>query len=188
MADIFISFIHEEEAFAKEVQEFLTTVIPSITPFMASDRFQMYAGEIWLDRILQELKGARVLLLMLSDVSVERPWVNFEAGAAWLNGSKVIPVCFGKLKKDSLPKPYSSLQALDLLDSGDQEYLARSVAHHIGVEEPAFPTALDYLGLSHLAGEAYQLKIKRGELGLNSLQKGLQLLLRAETETESAET
>jgi hypothetical protein len=137
MAQVFISFIHEEIRWAEAVQSFIGTVLgETAAPFMSSDKFQVYAGEKWLDRIMDELKTAKVVLLMLSEVSVKRPWVNFEAGAAWTRDIITIPICFGGLKKDNLPKPYSSLQAIDLARSGEYEYLARSVAHHLGIEEP----------------------------------------------------
>ena len=97
---------------------------------------------------MDELKEAKVVLLMLSENSVKRPWVNFEAGAAWTRDIVTIPICFGGLQKDNLPKPYSSLQAIDLESRDDHEYLARSVAHHLGIPEPI---ALMY-GLSALGG------------------------------------
>jgi hypothetical protein len=97
---------------------------------------QVYAGEKWIDRIMDELKKAKVVLLMLTNTSVKRPWVNFEAGAAWTREIAIVPVCFRGLTKDDLPKPYSSLQAVDLKAYGDDEYLARSVAHYLGVREP----------------------------------------------------
>lgn len=156
MADIFISFIHEESGYASAVKIFLSALLDHpVTPFMSSDKVQVFAGEKWLDRIMEELAGARIVILMLSSESVRRPWVNFEAGAAWTRNIVIIPVCYGGLKKEELPKPYSSLQALDLSISGEDEYLARSVAHHLGIEEPIsyFATALSALG-----GEDYERK------------------------------
>ena len=139
MADIFISFIHEEVEYAQCVRTFVQLASGfEDVPFLASDRFQIYAGEPWLDKIFAELKAAKVVLLMLSQRSVERPWVNFEAGAAWFGTARVIPVCFGGLTKGTLPKPYSGLQAVDLEDPEDQEYLAKSIAHHLGKDEPIF--------------------------------------------------
>jgi hypothetical protein len=85
---------------------------------------------------MAELATAKVVLLMLSPLSVSRPWVNFEAGAAWTRDIITIPVCYGGLEKDQLPKPYSSLQAVDLMQWDDHEYLARSVAHHLGLPAP----------------------------------------------------
>jgi hypothetical protein len=137
MSEVFISFIHEEEKYAEVVQGFITGVLGSeAEPFLSSDKFQVYAGEKWLDRIMSELATAKVVLLMLSPSSVKRPWVNFEAGAAWTRDIITIPVCFGGLEKDQLPKPYSSLQAVDLAHWDDHEYLTRSIAHHLGFPEP----------------------------------------------------
>src|SRR6185437_12206889 len=130
MADIFISFIHEEEEVAKAVSDYLQALVPDAKVFLASDKWQIYAGEDWLKKICEALQNARIVILMLSKRSVARPWVNFEAGAAWLGGKHVIPVCFKGLSKGKLPKPYSSLQALDLHDRSDQRYLLRSVCHY----------------------------------------------------------
>lgn len=90
MADVFISFIHEEEKVAAAVQTLLEKKLSGNKIVLSSDRWQVHAGEIWLDRIRKELASARVVLLMLSAQSVLRPWVNFEAGAAWLAGKSII--------------------------------------------------------------------------------------------------
>lgn len=151
MAQVFISFIHEEIAWAAAVQGFIGQMLGSeAEPFLSSDKFQVYAGEKWLDRIMDELESAKVVLLMLSNTSVKRPWVNFEAGAAWTRDIITIPVCFGGMEKANLPKPYSSLQAIDLEETDDQQYLARSVAHHLGLREPMIP--IFGMSLSAIAG------------------------------------
>jgi hypothetical protein len=97
--------------------------------FLSSDEWQILAGENWLDRIFRELRESRVLVSLMSPTAVGRPWVNFEAGAAWVAGKPVVPVCFGGQARDQLPKPYSVLQAVSLPDDG--YYLMRSVAHHL---------------------------------------------------------
>src|ERR1039458_2603817 len=101
MAHVFISFIHEEEYFAIAVQSFISKVLgEEVMPFLSSDTSMIYAGEQWMDRIIQELKQAKVVVSMLSPKSVQRPWVNFEAGAAWISeGTALIPACFGGLAK-----------------------------------------------------------------------------------------
>lgn len=55
--------------------------------------------------------------------------INFEAGAAWLAEKVVIPVCFGGLTLNALPKPYSNFQAVELPDGA--YYLLASVAHNL---------------------------------------------------------
>lgn len=137
MADVFISFIHEEEKIASGVQRFLQKKLNNRDIFLSSDQWQIFAGEIWLDRIRQELETAKVVILLLSDRSVERPWVNFEAGAAWLPRKAVIPVCYGGLSKGALPKPYSDMHALNLRE--DPYYLVSSLARHLGWQLPPLP-------------------------------------------------
>ena len=115
MATIFMSFIHEEEFEVLLVRSFIHTVLDyKVESFMSSDPSIMYAGEDWMAKIFGKLKNTKVLLSMLSAVSVTRPWINFEAGAAWMKDTKVIPVCFRGLTIAQLPKPYSSLQAVDI--------------------------------------------------------------------------
>lgn len=108
---------------------------------MASDKWAIYAGEDWLKRIKEELASAKVVVLLLNKKSIGRPWVNFEAGAAWLTEKALIPVCFGDLQKDALPKPYSNIQALSLEDDEGPYYLVTSIHHHLkptGMTPPPF--------------------------------------------------
>ncbi len=137
MAKVFISFIHEEGDVAEGVHRFIREILgKQASSFLASDRYQVFAGDQWLEKIKEELAEAEILVLMLSKASVKRPWVNFEAGAAWLANKKIIPVCFGGLDKGKLPKPYSSYQALDLYKQEDQYYLVVSIAKHLGIMTP----------------------------------------------------
>ena len=134
MADIFISFIHEEGEIAEALQAFINESYQSQKVFLSSDQWQVFAGEDWLQRIRDELKSARVVILLLSKRSVVRPWVNFEAGAAWLTDKKIIPACIGDLDKGDLQKPYSNLQALNL--PADAYFLLTSIAHHLTLISP----------------------------------------------------
>jgi len=140
MASIFMSFIHEEEQVASNVKSFIPLILGhTIDTFMSSDKNAIYAGEDWMKRIFEELGTAKVLVSMLSPVSVQRPWINFEAGAAWMRDAKVIPVCFGGLPVDGLPKPYSILQAVEIENPHGAYYLFSSIAHHLGIAPPKRP-------------------------------------------------
>jgi len=108
MPKVFISFVHEEQAYA--VRNMFGSGRDGI---FSSDSFQVCAAGNWLGRIMTELEGAPVVVLMLSPRSVKRAWVNFEARLAWTRKIIiVIAVCFSGMKIDALPKPYSNLQAL----------------------------------------------------------------------------
>jgi len=150
VATIFISFIHEEEAAAKLMSTFLLELFgEDLDTFRSSDQNAIYAGEEWMARIFKELKAAKVLISMLSPTSVSRPWINFEAGAAWMGKTKVIPVCFGGLTIGNLPKPYSSLQAVEINTPAACYYRADSITHHLGKKQPEWPY---FSGGSALAG------------------------------------
>jgi hypothetical protein len=115
MARLFVSFVHGDEKLASAVQDLLQTELNLREEvFLSSDRSQIYAGDLWLQKIKEALSAAEIVILMLSQRSVVRPWVNFEAGAARLANKTLIPVCYGNLSKDALPHPYSGIQALNL--------------------------------------------------------------------------
>jgi hypothetical protein len=151
MADIFISFIHEDEKVAEGVKRFLNEKLRIKSEvFLASDKWAIYAGEDWLKRIKEELTSAKVVVLLLSKASIGRPWVNFEAGAAWLADKAIIPVCFGDLLKDATPKPYSNIQALSLDDDDGPYYLVTSIHHHLDSPIPPPPFSPNDSGVSAL--------------------------------------
>ena len=137
MARLFVSFVHEDEKLASAVQDLLQTELNLHEEvFLSSDKSQIYAGDLWLQKIKEALSAAE---LVLGQRSVARPWVNFEAGAAWLADKKVIPVCYGNLSKDALPHPYSAIQALTL--QPEAYYLLKSVNHQLKLE-PMSPDAV----------------------------------------------
>ena len=133
MADIFISHIHEEaeasEALAKFLREY------GFQSFLSSERWQLRAGERWFDKVTKELDQAKVVILMLTNVSVARPWINFEAGWAWAKSKVTIPACFGGLKPGHMPRPYSDVQGVDLTES--VHALMWDIHHHLG--RPGLP-------------------------------------------------
>jgi|ERR1041385_3433955 hypothetical protein len=138
MSSVFISFVHEDVMVAKAVQRFLSDGLKQWARTQSGQKYEVFlylqgpAGQNWLDRIDQELTGASVVVLMMSNRSVGRPWLNREAGAAWFGeGNKlIIPVCYGELNKESLPYPFSSLTAVELPKGKD--YLLRAVKEHLG--------------------------------------------------------
>lgn len=138
MSEVFISFIHQERRAASAMFEVLRGCLSDTTVFLSSaDDYLLFAGDVWLDEIRSELTEAKVVLLMLSGESVQRPWINFEAGAAWLTGKTIIPACYGGLTKSTMPKPYSGIQGVDLPD--DLTYLVRSIQHHLDPIAPRPP-------------------------------------------------
>jgi hypothetical protein len=69
-------------------------------------------------------------------MSVRQPWINFEAGGAWVKGAKVIPLCYHGQRKETLPRPLSSLEALDLSEPDDVRKLLNIIAKEAGLRAP----------------------------------------------------
>jgi hypothetical protein len=82
---------------------------------------QLQIGDEWLDKIRSSLTSAKIVIALFSPESVQRPWVNFEAGGAWFSqDKKLMPLCIGGLHPATLPKPYSNIQGTEL----DSDYAA----------------------------------------------------------------
>lgn len=125
----FISFVHEDSCVAEPLSAYLRE--NGYKVFHTANEWMLHAGEIWLSRIKKELSEAEIVLVLFSRRSVTRPWVHFEAGAAWLAGKLMIPVCIGSLPAEDLPIQYRGIQAVTLTDYGSAYYLLRSM-HYYG--------------------------------------------------------
>jgi hypothetical protein len=60
--------------------------------FISSDYESLRGGDKWFPTILENLKSARVILVLLSKVSLYRPWIPYEAGVGEGTGATVIPI------------------------------------------------------------------------------------------------
>ena len=153
MADIFISYWNGEYGVASAVQDFIRAHLESVSIFMADSR-TLRAGDDWLTTIKTELKEARVVLSILSDESIKRPWVHFEAGAAWMD-KVLIPLCFGRMEKENMPAPYNRLQALQLRLPADQYQLIRDLDYHLKLN--SMPERHDFV-LSMVGTDEHRLR------------------------------
>jgi hypothetical protein len=113
MSEVFISHITEESAEASAISFYLRDRL-KVEAFQSSRIGQMKGGKEWLEQLRSALQGCRVMLSLLSEQSIKEPWINFEAGAAWISRKPVIPCCYGGLKKGALPQPFASLHGYDM--------------------------------------------------------------------------
>lgn len=143
MARVFISYVHEDKDIAQAVQSLLASTLHLDNDvFLSADQTQVLAGHIWLDRIRSALESCELLLLLLSERSINRAWVNFEAGAVWLTGKPVIPICIGGMLIEFLPQPYGGIQSIRL--PSDAYYLLTSIHRHLGLETAPPPTQWEH--------------------------------------------
>ena len=138
---VFISHIKENASIAKAIKAFIDgTFRGTVASFVSSDG-DIPPGASWQDRLLTEIRPSDLVVVVCTNASVHRPWVNFEAGGALVRGAQVIPVCWHGCKPALLPPPFGTLQALDLEITADVGYLIREIAHHADISLPEWDHA-----------------------------------------------
>ena len=111
---IFISHITSETELAQSLKKHLEDHFRGLLDiFVSSDRATIQAGSKWLDEVNKALKSADLQIILCSKESVGRPWVNFEAGAVWLRGIPVIPLCHSGVGPNDLPMPLVTLEGIE---------------------------------------------------------------------------
>lgn len=135
---IFISHIHEEAALGAVMKEWLSDVFrgSGVNVFLSSDKQDLPAGRKWLDVIEKQISEAGVMISLLSQKSLARPWVNIELGAAWIRGVPIIPFCHSDQKVGALPKPFDAFTALTLDDADAAKDLIGGVADALQLQHP----------------------------------------------------
>jgi hypothetical protein len=75
-------------------------------------------GRDWLKEIRSNLDDATAVIVIVTPVSINRPWVWFEVGASWSRMEEgegvILPLCVPEIDKASLPEPLGRLQAMSL--------------------------------------------------------------------------
>jgi len=138
MSDIFLSYARSDVADARRVAEALSSLGWSVwwDP-------ELRAGEIWPDRLKDELKAARSILVLWSAASVEREWVKNEASVGFERGC-LVPVTLQAAI--ALPGEFQHVQtdSLATWDGTPQhsafKKLVRALAVHLGEPPRGFWT------------------------------------------------
>jgi len=134
---IFISHITEEaRAAAKLKLRMAEDFLGQLTVFLSSDTESIATGDEWFSSLSKALRNSSIFIVLCSPISITRPWVNFEAGAAWMREIPVIPVCFGGLRPRDLPMPLSARQGLELNDAQGLQRLYARIAQTLGFQPP----------------------------------------------------
>jgi len=135
---LFISHISTESSLAQTLKQRLQRdFLGLLDIFVSSDQATIGAGSKWLEEVERALKGADLEIVLASKDSVSQPWVNFEAGAAWLRGIPVIPMCHSGMLLTDLQPPFSMLQAVGYSDLAGLRKLYDAIAARLGVDTPS---------------------------------------------------
>ena len=134
--EVFISHITSEAPLASVLKKWIeVTFHQRVKVFVSSEDDSIPPGQEWFREIGDSLSSTKVLLAICSNDSVDKRWINFEAGAGWIRGIPVIPICHSGMTVGGLPQPLSNLQALDVEKDGFARRLMAAVAKELGLAD-----------------------------------------------------
>ena len=140
---VFLSHIHEEAALAQTVKAFIEDSFLGLADvFVSSDPRSVSFGQQWLARITESLRDCSVEVILCSPVSIERSWINFEAGAGWIRRIPVIPLCHSGLDRSALPVPLNLLQSANASDSQHVRGMLGTIAEALQSRVPGADIAV----------------------------------------------
>ncbi len=155
---VFLSHIHEEEDVAQYLKEQIEkNFLGTITVFVAGDYRSIEPGADWFNKIVDGIKESKIVLILVSSESANRPFINFEAGGAWLASKRVIPLCHSGMVPESLPEPMRRLQAINLCLPEKVKILFQQLATDANISVP-----------SNLPVEEIAQRIAKGEIPIPS--------------------
>jgi TIR domain len=134
---LFVSHISEERKTAELFKTALNRdFLRMVEVFVSSDTESIAAGEEWLRSIEKALRECSAFVILCSPESIRRPWINFEAGAAWMQNVPLIPVCHAGLLPRDLKIPLSLKHGVSLTDSNGLRRVYKRVAKIIECDMP----------------------------------------------------
>jgi len=114
---VFISHIVQEKPVALILQKYIRDAFGSHYPvFVASDQTSIGGGRKWLEHIISNLRKAQVVLILVSEESHFKEWINFEGGFGDGSGACVVPVAIKTFTFDKLQFPLSGYNGRYIAD------------------------------------------------------------------------
>jgi hypothetical protein len=114
-----------DRVFAYGVKVFASSVPGVIKP-----------GDDWLVELRSNLENAKAVIVLITPVSINRPWVWFEVGAYWsklsAGSGRVYPLCVPEVDLSDLPEPLNRLEALSLGKTAHVKLLFQTLCGQFG--------------------------------------------------------
>jgi hypothetical protein len=137
---IFISRIEEDRETADKLKVLLEEAFPKkINIFVANS---IPFSEDWYNEIIIGIENCDLMIIFCTPNSVNRPWINFEAGAAAIRRKNIGPICFNGQPVSDLPSPLKYLRSQGI-DCSDDDIFQRQfkkfiegIASKIGIPVP----------------------------------------------------
>jgi hypothetical protein len=131
---VFLTHATKDQTLAIFLKNLIENSVPGADVFVSSDTEDLRPGDEWVRRIRENLRAARVLLVLASERALARPWVWYEAGSAWSRRIRMIPCCIGKIRKNNLSALFSSYRALNLDEASDFSSLLTELGRELRLE------------------------------------------------------
>jgi TIR domain len=110
---VFLSHAAADEHIALLLKAEIEGRLTGVKVFCSSDPTDLPPGTKWSPAIQQALRESAMLIFVASERGLQRPWVWFECGTFWFTGKKIMPLCLGDVRKNTLHPPLSELQAIN---------------------------------------------------------------------------
>jgi TIR domain-containing protein len=134
---LFISHAASDAEFANAVKQEIEKVFANgVNVFCTSSPGAITVGRDWLSDIEEKLAVAQGIIVIITPVSIERPWVWFEVGATWAKGRagecRIYPLYTAEIELSNLPSPLDRLQALSMAKAADLRLLFEALISQFG--------------------------------------------------------
>ncbi len=111
---IFLSHADTDSELAQLLHDELRRARPDVEVFVSSLPGAIPTGTEWLGEIKRQLKAADAYFALLTPASVQRLWVWFESGAAFMSDRQLVGVCAPGMRLSAVPSPLNAHQLLSL--------------------------------------------------------------------------
>jgi hypothetical protein len=134
---LFISHAASDAEFANAVKQEIEKVFANgVNVFCTSSPGAIPVGKDWLSDVEEKLGVAQAIIVIITPVSIERPWVWFEVGATWAKGRtgecRIYPLCAAEIDLSNVPSPLDRLQALSIGKAADLKLLFEALISQFG--------------------------------------------------------
>jgi hypothetical protein len=134
---VFLSHITVESTLADTLRDRLShDFIGLVDVFVSSDRLSIPVGSKWLENVTAALREADLHLILCSPEASERPWIQFEAGAAHLRGIPIIPLLHRGMTTATLRVPLSEYEGFQICEGKGLISLYQVIADALGSHRP----------------------------------------------------
>ena len=131
MNKLFISHTNEESKIAIVIKEKIQIhFLGIIDVFVSSDYEGIPLGKLWIDEIKNALNNCDMMISIVSEESISRPWINLEFGFAISRNIPVVFICHGELIVSTLKKPYADYMSINLSDKKFLHKLFFDISKH----------------------------------------------------------